>query len=80
MIAETIVCSKCHQERSIAYEEDCVCPEICNECLSATKKANKDGYLNELKTWTVEERLAFIEEWIYDSREKDYQARKHLDI
>ena len=41
-------------------------PDICYDCEQKITKAKKDNQLSELAKLPLEERVARIEEWIYD--------------
>ena len=62
----TIHCSQCKTDQQVMVATGHCEPDICHECDSKNTKKKKDDYLRELTEFSLEERIAKIEEWIYD--------------
>ena len=65
-VCRNIVCSKCHQEREVWFSAADYPPDVCYECIAAESVAKKKQALAEIAALPIEQRMARIEEWIYD--------------
>ena len=69
-VTDTIKCNKCGQQKWVTYSLQYPCPMICDECIKSEKSDAKQQRLDSLALLSVEDRLAKIEEWIYDEQNK----------
>lgn len=65
-LCRTITCSRCGQEREVWFSASNGLPSVCHDCLSDEAAAKKKQALAELAALPIEQRIARIEEWIYD--------------
>ena len=68
-IRSTIYCFECGETKDVVHSLRGGPPTICNECREWNEKNEKEKHLNALKQLPIEERIAKIEEWIYDLRQ-----------
>ena len=59
-------CEKCGKPGSVSYPSDEPKPDVCDLCITIGDNTEKAQYLMALKNLPLEERIAKIEEWIYD--------------
>jgi len=64
---KTITCMQCGHEKNIICGSGSSPSLICHDCLSENAAKEKKTHLDELKALTVEERLAKIEELLYEA-------------
>jgi len=65
-ICRNITCKCCCQEREVWTSASDQQPEICHQCAAIEADNKKKLALVEIAKLTIEQRLARIEEWIYD--------------
>ena len=73
MILE-ITCTKCGKKTNVYHAPGFEIPSMCDECLRKEKEEHKRDYLTECSKLPLEERLAKIEEWIYDHKQKRHYS------
>jgi len=62
----TMICRVCHKEKMVGHPIRMGIPSICGECKQKEENDKRQAHLIELKTLPLEERIARIEQWIYD--------------
>lgn len=70
-LAIMIRCGVCHEEKQAFKVSGKPWPDVCPACEAAKKAEEKMAFLNELKSKPLEERIAHIEEWLYDHEHQD---------
>lgn len=70
-LLERIKCKQCHKRGVAIRALGEITPDICVKCRLKNYEMKKsvlykDNFLANLKTLPIEERLARIEEWMYD--------------
>ncbi len=62
-------CPQCQKEKQVSVPSGGVRPKICEECLADNKDGERDKFLKDLKELPLEERVAKLEEQLYDLKE-----------
>lgn len=70
-IVSQIKCTACGREASVCHSASEPAPEICSSCQEKIKNSKKNVYLRELQELSLEQRIAKIEEYIYDLEHSD---------
>jgi len=65
-LCRQIVCDQCGKEREVWFSASGGLPPVCHGCLEANADVKKKQTLADLAALPIEQRLARIEEWIYD--------------
>ena len=65
-VCTTIVCSSCDQEKRVWHDSDKATPTTCSECEKKKAEVEKKAYLAAQAQLPMEERLAKLEEFMYD--------------
>ncbi len=65
-LCRTITCSQCHQEREVWFSAADYPPDVCHGCREVEAELAKGRAMAELAALPMEQRIARIEEWIYD--------------
>lgn len=73
-IISTIVCDSCGERKSVTHSASDY-PSVCGDCRRKEKDAAKAKHLTHLAGLTVEERLARIEENLYDEAMRPEPSR-----
>ena len=63
----TINCHGCKQAKTVQNKLGQIKPEKCDDCIAMEQAKAKNEVLQKLKTLSIEERVALLEEWAYDS-------------
>lgn len=66
MLAQ-ITCAQCGQQSHVSYMNQT--PLICHTCSNKIYEDKRTASLTALAQLTVEERLALIEQWIYEHKQ-----------
>lgn len=69
---ETICCSVCNKTKQIISNSGSFGPRICRECSAKQAAKQKKKYLAEYAALPLEERIAKIEEWIYEHNKEPH--------
>jgi hypothetical protein len=68
-LCRTITCSRCNERKEVWFSaSDFGPPDICGGCSKKDRDASKRADLDALAALSMEERVARIEEWIYEHR------------
>lgn len=78
-LLSSICCIKCKQTKEVLHASYQIAPDICDDCSQKQKEDDKVFHLYKLKKLTVEQRLAAIEEQLYDWMEYEGKNSKRFE-
>ena len=75
-IGSSIQCQVCGKDATVYHSVRENPPNVCGPCQLAKAVEEKQNHLDSLKQLSIEERIARIEEWIYDF--EPYDPHDHM--
>lgn len=65
-------CDVCGEEKQIFKVDGTPWPDVCPDCKATKEAKEKETFLRKLRSKPLEERIARIEEWLYDHEHQDF--------